>query len=71
MDNLSIHIRNFNEKVKIMNQTGGKMLSLTAADARNLHSDIFDLLTHVAELSARAESGGENIQVEISGGTFN
>jgi len=52
MQKLSLAIKNFNERVKIMNQTGGKQLSLSADEARNLHSDIFNLLANIAELQS-------------------
>jgi hypothetical protein len=38
----------FNDKVKMLNQLGQKNLILTAEEARNLHSDLFDLLNQVA-----------------------
>jgi hypothetical protein len=50
-DKLSIHVRNFNDKVRVMNQTQSKQIILSAVEARNLHADIFALLTHIAELS--------------------
>jgi hypothetical protein len=69
---LSIHVRNFNEKVKVMNQTQSKQLVLSVAEARNLHTDIFALLTHIAELSDRPEqpSNTNIVQIGMDGGTF-
>jgi len=52
MQKLSLAIKNFNERVKVMNQTGGKQLSLSAEEARNLHADIFNLLANIAELQS-------------------
>lgn len=52
MDHISIAMRTFNEKVRTMNQTNGKNLVLTVEHARSLHSDIFSLLTNIAELTA-------------------
>lgn len=69
MEALSIAIRNFNEKVKVLNQTNAKQLVLSADDARNLHSDIYTLLANIAEL----KSGGSGEMVQISvmdGGRF-
>ena len=50
MQKLSLSIKNFNERVKVMNQTGSKQLALSADEARNLHADIFNLLANIAEL---------------------
>jgi hypothetical protein len=70
-DNLSIHVRNFNEKVRIMNQSQRKELVLSAQDARNLHADIFALLTHIAELSEQPQATVPAItQISMDGGGF-
>jgi hypothetical protein len=73
--NLSLHLKNFNDKVKVMNQTGSKQLTLSANEARSLHSDIFDLLNHCAHLSKRLESYNSNtnndvISISVDGGGF-
>ena len=69
MQKLSIAIKNFNERVKIMNQTGGKQLSLSADEARNLHADIFNLLANIAELQSPPESAQSN-SISLDGGGF-
>lgn len=69
-DKLSIHVRNFNEKVRIMNQTQKKDLILSAQDARNLHADIFALLTHIAELSENTPIADTSLQISMDGGGF-
>ena len=69
MEQLTIAMRTFNERVKAMNQTNGKQVVLSAQEARNLHSDIFALLTNIAELSSNKASE-DVIQIEVSGGTF-
>ena len=56
MQKLSLAVKNFNERVKIMNQTGSKQLSLSADEARNLHADIFNLLANLAEMQSMPES---------------
>ena len=55
MQKLSLAIKNFNERVKVMNQTGSKQLALSAEEARNLHADIFNLLATIAELQNTPE----------------
>ena len=69
-DKLSIHVRAFNEKVRIMNQTQKKDLILSAQDARNLHADIFALLSHIAELSETPKITDSSIQISMDGGGF-
>jgi hypothetical protein len=68
---VSIHIKNFNDRVKAMNQTHSRELTLSAQDARSLHADIFAVLAHVTELSAIVNSGGEQVvQISMDGGSF-
>ncbi len=69
MQKLSLSIKNFNERVKILNQTGSKQLSLSAEEARNLHSDIFSLLAIIAELQA-APATVQTDSVSLDGGGF-
>jgi hypothetical protein len=69
MQKLSLAIKNFNERVKIMNQTGGKQLSLSAEEARNLHADIFNLLANVTELQNAPESAPVAAS-SLDGGSF-
>jgi hypothetical protein len=69
MQKLSLAIKNFNERVKIMNQTGSKQLSLSAEEARNLHADIFNLLANVAELQNISETA-QPAAVSLDGGGF-
>lgn len=69
---LSLHLKTFNNRVKVMNQTNARELTLTAADARNLQADIFDLLTQIQSLSEiREQQATESaINVEMDGGGF-
>lgn len=69
MQKLSLAIKNFNERVKAMNQTGSKQLSLSADEARNLHSDIFVLLANIAELQNVPESI-QSPALSLDGGGF-
>lgn len=72
-NNQSIHIKNFNEKVKVMNQKRSKDLTLTAIEAQNLLSEIVNLLAQNAEfatkLLAKAEESGP-VTVSFDGGSF-
>jgi len=55
-----------------MNQTNSKELVLSAVDARNIHSDIFELLTQIQALTEIKEQAAAEavIQVEMDGGNF-
>lgn len=71
MDNISIHIKNFNDKVKVMNQTHGRDITLNAQEARNLHSEIFALLAHIADLSSKLQEKPEDtLEISLDGGGF-
>ena len=69
-DKLSLHVRMFNDKVRVMNQTQSKQLILSAVEARNLHADLFALLTHIAELSDRPTQEPVVNQLGMDGGSF-
>ena len=69
MQKLSLAIKNFNERVKIMNQTGSKQLALSSDEARNLHSDIFNLLANIAELQKTPEPSAPS-EISLDGGGF-
>jgi|688.fasta_scaffold729333_2 hypothetical protein len=73
MQKISLSIKTFNERVKLMNQTGSKQISLTAQEARNLHNDIFNLLANLAELQTNLEiinSSSQGTSLNFDGGSF-
>jgi hypothetical protein len=65
---LSFHVGKFSDKVRTMNDSNSKSLMLTAEEARNLHTDIFALLTKIAELSDKPKDDHTIIGVMDSGG---
>jgi len=68
---LSLHLKKFNERVKVMNQTNSKDLILSAVEARNIHSEIFELLTKINDLVEIKKIAVEpTISVELNGGKF-
>jgi hypothetical protein len=69
---LSLHLKKFNDRVKVMNQTNARDLSLTAAEARQLQADIFDLLAKINDLiETKQQTAAEPVlQVELRGGGF-
>ena len=75
MDNLTLHIRKFNDKVRMLNSAGSKNLVLTAQEARSLHADIQDILSHCVLLSKKLEAmsqadSKEVISITVDGGKF-
>jgi hypothetical protein len=69
---LSLHLQNFNNRIKVMNQTNAKELVLTKLEAQNLHNDVFDLLTQIAALSEIKQQVEVNsvVSVGMDGGGF-
>ena len=69
---LSLHLKKFNDRVKVMNQTNSRELVLTAAEARQLQADIFDLLAKINDLVEIKQQNAADavIQVDVLGGKF-
>jgi hypothetical protein len=75
MQTVSLALKNFNERVKQMNQTNSKQLVLPADEARNLHSDIFTILANITELVATMQQISTNQPknsniMNLDGGNF-
>lgn len=75
MTALSLQLKNFNDKIKLMNQLNSKELVLTAKEARDLHSEVFNLLTQIAELNRQIQSinnmmTNTSSEVTMDGGSF-
>ncbi len=68
---MGLHITAFADKIKVMNQTNAKSLSLSAAEARSLHSEIFDILARITDL-LEFELGDNDATVisDLDGGSF-
>ena len=69
---LSLHLKKFNDRVKVMNQTNAKELNLSASEARNIHSEIFEILTKINDLTEIRKQSDDNatVNVEFDGGNF-
>jgi hypothetical protein len=69
---LSLHLKKFNDRVKVLNQTNSRDLVLSAAEARQLQADIFDLLAKINDLVDIKQKSVEDsvIQVEVQGKKF-
>lgn len=72
MQPISIAVRNFNDRVKQMNQTNSRQLVLSADEARNLHTDIFALLNNINEIASSAQNIQEKptSSISLDGGAF-
>ena len=69
---LSLHLKNFNDRIKVMNQTNSKDLTLTVLEARNIHAGIFELLTKINDLTEFRKNVEQEtlVSVEMDGGGF-
>jgi len=69
---LSLHLKKFNDRVKVLNQTNSKDLVLSAAEARQLQADIFDLLIKINDLvEVKKQTANEAVvQIDVQGGKF-
>jgi hypothetical protein len=68
---LSLHLKAFNNRVKVMNQTNARDLTLTKLEAQNLQADIFELLTQIQELAEVKKVQEEQVvTVGMDGGGF-
>lgn len=67
---LSVHLKMFNDKVKVMNQTKSKTLTLSAQEARNIHADIFDLLNSEVKKTNSDKTTDEITEISFDGGNF-
>jgi|TARA_R110000803_G_C11968297_1_gene319450 hypothetical protein len=70
MQKISLAIKQFNDKVNLMNQTGSKQLALTAQEARNLHSDVYVLLANLAETQETTSASEPVNSISVDGGGF-
>ena len=68
-DKLSLHLKMFNDKVRLLNQTNQKTMILSATEARNLHAEVFNLLTQIAELKTVGKNETPS-SASFDGGTF-
>ena len=67
--NLPLHVKKFNDRVRAMNQSNSKILTLNADEARSLHAEIYDLMATIAELSKNT-STEDTVVISMDGGGF-
>ena len=68
-ENLPFHIKLFNDRLRGMNQSNGKILTLNQQEARSLHAEIFDLMATIAQLS-KAVDTSPVVTASMDGGAF-
>lgn len=67
----TLHIVNFCDRVRAINQLRNNELRLTAVEANNLHADITTMLAEIARLNLVLQNKNNDvIQVELDGGKF-
>jgi len=69
-DNLPLSLRMFNDRVRVMTQSNAKILTLNANEAHSLHTEIYSLLTLIAELSKNNNAEPLSGQISMDGGGF-
>ena len=71
-NNLSLHLKMFNDKVKVMNQSNSKQLILSAQEARDIQAELFEILNFCAVLTRKLSATGQSsdVTVNMDGGTF-
>jgi hypothetical protein len=60
----------FNDKVRTMNQSNSKVVTLNQQEARNLQAEIYDLMATIAELSKVGVATPGIASVSMDGGGF-
>jgi hypothetical protein len=58
-----------NDRVRTLNQSGGKVLTLNIQEARSLQAEIYDLMATIANLS-RNSNANDPVNVSMDGGKF-
>jgi hypothetical protein len=69
VSDLPLQIKMFNDRVRVMNSSNSKILTLNAQEARALHAEIYDLMATIATLSKPAPVA-TSLQVVMDGGGF-
>ncbi len=68
---MSLHINRFIDLIKAQESRGGRDITMSLRDAKDLHADITKLLLVLESLRSQSTSArDEVIKVELTGGTF-
>ena len=67
----TMHIVNFSDRIRALNQLRTPELRLTAVEANNLHADITTMLAEIARLNLQLQNNyNQTIEVQLDGGKF-
>lgn len=68
---MSLHINRFVDKIKAAESRRQRDITLTMAEARDLHADITRLLLVVEDARQKLENSSvQTVSVEVDGGSF-
>ena len=67
---MSLHINRFIDLIKAQESRGGRDITMSLRDAKDLHADITKLLLVLESLRQPVQTQEEVIKVELTGGTF-
>ena len=67
---MSLHINRFIDLIKAQESRGGRDVTLSLRDAKDLHADITKLLLTLEKLREDQSKVDEVVKVELTGGTF-
>lgn len=65
-----LHINKFVDRLKAAEGRALRELTLTLAEARDLHADITRLLVIVQDLHERTQSATDTVDIQVDGGGF-
>ena len=67
---MSLHITRFIDLIKAQESRGGRDVTLSLKDAKDLHADITKLVLTLENLREDQSKFDEVVKVELTGGTF-
>jgi hypothetical protein len=67
---MSLHINRFIDLIKAQEVRGGRDITMSLRDAKDLHTDITKLLLAMESMREQLVVQNSVIQVEVSGGSF-
>tara|TARA_R110000803_G_scaffold206161_2_gene273252 strand:+ start:1188 stop:1409 length:222 start_codon:yes stop_codon:yes gene_type:complete len=71
-EKIGVVLQRFNDRIRAMNQMRSKDMTMSAEEARNLHAEVFSLLSQIADLSAKVtvDAVEETVVINMDGGGF-
>jgi len=67
---MSLHINRFIDLIKAQESRGGRDVTMSLRDAKDLHADITKLLLILEKLREDQAKVDDVVKVELTGGTF-